>query len=134
MNSWPLTTDCLHVPTNSHFRFIWWNTKPIISSYFVIFEWFSLIVSVVPFLVFLFFFIFCVLLHCIVLSIVLPDGISVYVFWGYQCCVLRSTVFFPFNFSQPGFCSSRNCFCVSSCVEIREEMSCFFVSISFFQK
>ena len=31
MNSRSLTTGGLYVPTKSHFRFIWWNSNPMIS-------------------------------------------------------------------------------------------------------
>ena len=33
MNSRSLTTGGLYVPTKSYFRFIWWNSKPMISIY-----------------------------------------------------------------------------------------------------
>ena len=104
------------------------DVSSLISSHFVLFDGFSLIVFEVSLWVSIFFSIFCVLLHCIVFSAVLLDGIVSYVFWlPVQYYVLRyfiSILFFSFNSSQPRFSFFRSVyFCVNSCVEIRLEMS-----------
>ena len=66
------------------------DVSSLISSHFVLFDGFSLIVFEVSLWVSIFFSIFCVLLHCIVFSAVLLDGIVSYVFWlPVQYYVLR---------------------------------------------
>ena len=112
------------------------DVSSLTSSHFVTFVGFRVTVFVVLFWVFLFFSIFCALLHCIVFSVVLLDGIPFYIIWVSVTVhyFLLLNLNFSFNSSQSGFSPFRkSCFCVSSCVEIRVEMSWFFVSISFFR-
>ena len=70
---------------------------------------------------------FCALLHCIVLSVVLLGGISVYVFWLPVLCTkfFALVLFISFNSSQSGFSSFWKKiwrYFLNSCVEIRIEM------------
>ena len=110
------------------------DVSSLTSSHFVLSYRSRLIAFLVSFWVFLFFSIFCVLLHCIVFSVVLLDGINVYIFWLPVLCTtfFSSILLFSFNSWQSRFSSfQRDCFCVNNSVEIRVEMSWFFVSFSF---
>ena len=104
--------------------------------HFVMFEGFRLIVFVVSiWFSFLFFSIFCAVLHCIEFSVELLDGFFFIYFLVTSIVyhiLLLNPVFFPCNSSLSDFSYfQRDCFCVKSCVDIIVKMSWFFVSVYF---
>ena len=106
------------------------DVPSLTSSHFVIFERFSIIVFAVSFWVFLFFSKFCALLHCIVFSVALLDGISLYAFWVPVLSmhkVLLPSLFFNITF----YSQDLDCFRVNSRAGARVEISWFLFPFHF---